>query len=80
MQQMSVEMEEYIEEINNLEGQLNVNDDAKWLTKIKLLEQDIEALNLKLKDTKIDVRQLTEENEDMTKIIDQKSQQIYSLQ
>lgn len=49
---------------------MNVNDDAKWLTKIKLLEQDIEALNLKLKDTKIDVRQLTEENEDMTKIID----------
>lgn len=35
---MSVEMEEYIEEITNLENQLTVNDDAKWLTKIKLLE------------------------------------------
>lgn len=79
-QELRLEIEEYIEEITTLESQVNVNHDSKWLTKITLLEQEIEDLKLKLRDSQIDVKQYVEDNENISKIVDQKSQQIYQLQ
>lgn len=50
-QELRLEIEEYMEEITTLESQVNVNHDSKWTTKITLLEQEIEDLKLKLKDS-----------------------------
>lgn len=80
VQELRIEIEEYMEEITSLESQVNVNHDAKWLTKIQMLDNEIEELKLKLKDSQIDVRQYIDDNENISKIVDQKSNQIYQLQ
>lgn len=72
--QYKQEIEEYIEEITEMEDRLQVNDDAKWLSKISLLEQELDTLKLKLKDADIDRGQAKMEHNELRNILDSKSQ------